>query len=163
MEFEGVCHRAEAILNGVFSTDPDLMPGSGPWSEQPNKRSNIRELSKLFFEALQFVNSEVQDTIDYHLSEEEFKGKISKWDERTSTSPGTNMHLGHLKAYWARHSLVERKRRRKGTGVCKTVHTGGTPDSAQLCSEIRILFRLMENGGQHHAGKGTGKPKKSID
>jgi hypothetical protein len=36
----------------------------------------------------------------------EYKGKIKIWDERTSTSPGTNMHLGHLKAYWARHNLV---------------------------------------------------------
>ena len=105
MEFEGVCHRAEAILNGVFSTDPDLCPGVDQGATE--QESNIRELSKLFFEALQFVDSEVQDTIDYHLSEEEFKGKISKWDERTSTSPGTNMHLGHLKAYWARHSLVK--------------------------------------------------------
>jgi hypothetical protein len=38
---------------------------------------------------------------------EEYKGKIQKWDEHTSTSPGSNMHLGHLKAYWARHNFAK--------------------------------------------------------
>jgi hypothetical protein len=38
---------------------------------------------------------------------EEYKGKIMAWGERTSTSPGSNMHLGHLRAYWAHHLLPE--------------------------------------------------------
>ena len=49
----------------------------------------------------------MKDAISYKLSAAEYKGKITNWDERTSTSPGSNMHLGHLKAYWARHLLPE--------------------------------------------------------
>ena len=47
----------------------------------------------------------MKDTIRHSISQEEYEGKIKAWDERTSTSPGTNMHLGHLKAYFARHTL----------------------------------------------------------
>jgi hypothetical protein len=39
----------------------------------------------------------VKDKVSYELTTTEYKGKIQKWDERTSTSPGNNMHLGHLK------------------------------------------------------------------
>jgi hypothetical protein len=49
----------------------------------------------------------VEDHIQSTMTLEEYKGKIQVWDERTSTSPGTNMHLGHLKAYWARHNLTK--------------------------------------------------------
>jgi hypothetical protein len=31
--------------------------------------------------------------------------KLKTWDERTSTSPMTNVHLGHGKSYYADHSL----------------------------------------------------------
>ena len=41
------------------------------------------------------------------LSPEEYKGKLKVWDEGTSTSPTSNMHLGHLQAYWAEHTLPE--------------------------------------------------------
>ena len=48
----------------------------------------------------------MKDQIKHTITLEEYEGKIKSWDERTSTSPGTNMHLGHLKAYWARHNLA---------------------------------------------------------
>ena len=38
---------------------------------------------------------------------EEYRGKLKVWDEGTLTSPTSHMHLGHLKAYWAEHMLVE--------------------------------------------------------
>ena len=47
------------------------------------------------------------DIIPPKLTEAEYKGKIKAWDEATSTSPTSNMHLGHLKAYWAEHTLPE--------------------------------------------------------
>ena len=100
MEFTGACHRAEAMLDGTFveSLEP---PG-----DMTARESIMWELSKIFFEACQYVRTSVKDAIKYTISQDEYEGKIKSWDERTSTSPGTNMHLGHLKAYWARHSLV---------------------------------------------------------
>ena len=89
MEFTATCKRAEAILNGTFPTD------------------NLDELTKIFLEALKFVSDDDIDAIPPDLSSEEFLGKIKAWKESTSTSPGTNMHLGHMKAYVAKHDLLE--------------------------------------------------------
>ena len=100
MEFTGACHRAEAMLDGTFTDSLD------PPENMDEREHNMWELSKIFFEACQYVKSSVKDTIQHYISPEEYKGKIKAWDERTSTSPGTNMHLGHLKAYWARHTLA---------------------------------------------------------
>jgi hypothetical protein len=69
--------------------------------------SRINELTKLFFEVCQYVEQNVEDRIPFELTEEEYKGKIMSWKERTSTSPGSNMHLGHLRAYWCQHLLKE--------------------------------------------------------
>ena len=44
------------------------------------------------------------DEIKSELTLEEFQGKIKAWDERTTTSP-SGVHLGHLKSYFAPHSL----------------------------------------------------------
>ena len=38
------------------------------------------------------------------LTEEQFDGKLKSWNKRTSTSP-SGVHLGHLKSYYAAHSL----------------------------------------------------------
>ena len=63
------------------------------------------DLSKIFIEACQYVQTSVKDKINHYISQEEYEGKIKAWDKQTSTSPGTNMQLGHLKAYWARLTL----------------------------------------------------------
>jgi hypothetical protein len=102
MLFTGSCHIAEAILKGNFTSDEELFP---PMSEEGYP--HLRELTKIFLEACKFIEETVKDKISHILTAAEYKGKIQKWDERTSTSPGSNMHLGHLKAYWARHLLPE--------------------------------------------------------
>ena len=100
MEFTGACHRAEAMLNGTFVDSLE------PPNNMDEREQNMWELSKIFLEACQYVNTSVKDKIQHFISQEEYEGKIKAWDERTSTSPGTNMHLGHLKAYWARHTFL---------------------------------------------------------
>ena len=62
-------------------------------------------LVQLLLDSLQYTSR--PDFISEQLTEEEYKGKIKAWNESTSTSPTTNMHLGHLKAYWADHTLPE--------------------------------------------------------
>ena len=99
MEFTGASWRAEAMLNGTFADNLD------PPEFANEREKHLWELSKIFLEACQYVKTSVKDTIQHNLSQEEYEGKIKAWDERTSTSPGTDMHLGHLKAYWARHTL----------------------------------------------------------
>ena len=47
------------------------------------------------------------DVIPAEITAEEYRGKLKFWDENASTSPTTDMHLGHLKAYWAKHTLPE--------------------------------------------------------
>ena len=100
MEFTGACHRAEAMLDGTFVDNLE------PPTEMTERECILWELSTIFLEACQYVKTSVKDTITHTISQEEYEGKIKSWDERTSTSPGTNMHLGHLKAYWARHTLT---------------------------------------------------------
>jgi hypothetical protein len=46
-----------------------------------------------------------KEAIKGSLTEEAFLGKIQAWDERTSTSPMTTVHLGHGKVYYANHDL----------------------------------------------------------
>jgi hypothetical protein len=55
---------------------------------------------------MQYIK-ESQEVISYEMTEEEFVGKLKSWDKRTSTSPITNVHLGHGKAYYADHDLKE--------------------------------------------------------
>jgi hypothetical protein len=65
--------------------------------------TDLDALSLLFMEAMQYKTT--RDLISSTLSLSEYKGKLKIWDERTSTSPSSNMHLGHLKAYWEDHTL----------------------------------------------------------
>ena len=84
MDFEGTCHKAEAILNGTLDT------------------SDMNVTTQWVMAQLQFLAGS-QDAVDWELSEHEFIGKIKSWDERTSTSPATGVHLGHAKAYCSEH------------------------------------------------------------
>ena len=90
MDFTGTCHRAEQILDGTYPME------------------DVDELTKIFLEALQYVSAEDKDFISPKLTSEEYLGKVKVWNERTSTSPGSNQHLGHLKAYTAQHSLEDK-------------------------------------------------------
>ena len=85
MDFEGTCHKAERILTGTADT------------------TDLNAATIWLLDNLQYMTT--PEVVDYHLTEEEFKGKIKAWDERTSTSPASNIHLGHAKAYFARHLL----------------------------------------------------------
>ena len=88
MDFEGTCHKAESILNGTYNTD------------------NMDEATKWLLEHLKYTVGS-KEAIESKLTEGEFQGKIKAWDERTSTSPITGVHLGHAKAYYALTHLQE--------------------------------------------------------
>jgi hypothetical protein len=60
--------------------------------------------TKWIVENLQYVAGS-KEAIKSIITEEEFLGKIKVWDKRTSTSPMTNVHLGHGKVYYAEHNL----------------------------------------------------------
>jgi hypothetical protein len=85
MEFTGVSEMADAILDGTFIT-PEEVP----------------QVVKFLIEHLKARSEEAVDPI---IADEQMEGKIKSWDERTSSSPLTNFHLGHGKAYYARHDL----------------------------------------------------------
>jgi hypothetical protein len=99
MLFEGACHRAEALLEGTFTADESLFP------QEVADPTSLLHLMKIFMDACKYVHPDIKNEISGDLSLEEYKGKIKAWDKRTSTSPGSNMHLGHLKVYWAHHLL----------------------------------------------------------
>ena len=69
------------------------------------QRNTVKELTQALVDS--FCYATKPDTIPAELTQEEYRGKLKAWDESTSTSPTTNMHLGHLKAYWAEHTLQE--------------------------------------------------------
>ena len=83
-------------------TDTQDTPGSQPLHLQ---RDQLPEIVQLLIDSLRYKTT--PDGIAPEITEGEYKGKIKAWDERTSTSPTSNMHLGHLKAYWAEHTLPE--------------------------------------------------------
>jgi hypothetical protein len=88
MDFDACCEKAEAILTGTYNTQA------------------LDPTTKWIVESMQYIK-ESQEAISYEMIEEEFLGKLKAWDERTSTSPITNVHLGHGKAYYADHDLKE--------------------------------------------------------
>ena len=83
----------------------------------------IDPITRIFLEALQYVSKE--DAITPQLTLSEYKGKIKVWDERTTTSPTSNMHLGHLKAYWADHTLEPESQAAKDLEECWEEILGG--------------------------------------
>ena len=86
MDFEGCCRKAEEILTGEYDT------------------TNLDETAKWIVDNLRYVVGS-KEAITSELTSEELLGKLKAWDERTSTSPKTNVHLGHGKAYYAAHDL----------------------------------------------------------
>jgi hypothetical protein len=88
MDFEACCSKAEAILTGTYETD-GLDPAA-TW----------------IINNMKYIAGS-QEAISHEITEEEFLGKLRVWDERTTTSPITNVHLGHGKAYYADHNLIE--------------------------------------------------------
>ena len=86
MDFDAACDKADQILTGTFDAS-ELDPMT-------------EDLLKSFQHA---VDGEV--TVDATITVEDFLAKIKVWDERTSTSPLTDVHLGHAKAYIAKTDL----------------------------------------------------------
>ena len=72
------------------------------------QRSDLPELVGDLLDSFKYKTS--PDAIRPNITETEYKAKLKVWDERTSTSPFSNMHLGHLKAYWAEHTLPEQSK-----------------------------------------------------
>ena len=90
---------------GSISTDENDShdhPANGP---QHIQRDSVSERVQMLLDSFQYVTK--PDSIPADLTIEEYKGKLKAWNESTSTSPTTNMHLGHLRAYWAEHTLEE--------------------------------------------------------
>jgi hypothetical protein len=77
-DFTGVGERAEAILNATYDPDPQLSPQA-----------------KKLVEFLAYASPLSADKIPWEVTPAEFQGKIVNWDERRSTSPTSNVHLGH--------------------------------------------------------------------
>ena len=84
------------------NTDTQDNPGHQPLHIQQHE---VHNLTQLLLACLQYISP--PDVISASISKEEYKGKLKAWDESTSTSPTTNMHLGHLRAYWAEHTYLE--------------------------------------------------------
>ncbi len=87
MHFDAACDRAEAILTGTLDT------------------SELDEMTTALLESFKHM-LDGRVAVEPTLSEGEFLGKIKAWNERTSTSPHTNVHLGHAKAYIAQTTLA---------------------------------------------------------
>ena len=118
MKFSATCPVADAILEGTYLSDTlshsSAIPSAPKWQQwNQNQRSSAPptntsraqsnpELLQNLLDSLQYKSP--PDAIPYYISEEEYKGKLNAWDERTSTSPTSNMHLGHLHADWAEHT-----------------------------------------------------------
>ena len=86
MKFSATCEMANSMLQGRFDT------------------------SQLNNPALEWIVDnwtyvEGMKGVDYKMTVEDFKGKLKSWPERTSTSPISNIHLGHGKAYIAHHDV----------------------------------------------------------
>ena len=82
--FQAADAMAEEILNGNFVPD-------GPVSPQAQR----------FLHFLVYDDPMHREAIPWEVTEAEFQGKVKAWNERTSSSPKTGIHLGHAKAYFA--------------------------------------------------------------
>ena len=135
MDFTATCARADAILEGRYlqptrvyhATDSDsptpclnqgesLNLSQNPHDETDTpegphhpplhlQRDEVPDLVQLLIDSFKYTTK--PDEVPPEITQEEYRGKVKAWDERTSTSPTSNMHLGHLKAYWAEHTLDE--------------------------------------------------------
>ena len=82
MLFTAACEKAEQILTGTFDS------------------SQMDELTAALLDCFSYAPG-AGPAVEANLTLEDFLGKIKVWMERTSTSPITNVHLGHAKAYLA--------------------------------------------------------------
>jgi len=87
MDFDGCDAKAEAILSGTYDTS-ELSTEAERW----------------VVDSLRYIVGS-KEAVSSEITAEEILGKLKAWDERTSTSPISNVHLGHGKAYYAAHDL----------------------------------------------------------
>ena len=87
MAFEASCHRAEQILTG------SLPPGQ------------LDDMTQALLDCFAYVGGP-EPAVEATMTRDDLLGKIKAWHERTSTSPVTNVHLGHAKAYIARSGFL---------------------------------------------------------
>ena len=81
-------------------TETVATPGHPPLHLQ---RETLPNLVQLLIDS--FCYTTAPNVVTPEITEKEYKAKLKAWDETTSTSSTSNMHLGHLKAYWANHTL----------------------------------------------------------
>ena len=82
MLFTAACDKAEQILTGTFDT------------------TGLDDLTATLLDCFSYTPG-ANPAVEAHMEVDDFLGKIKVWLERTSTSPMTNVHLGHAKAYIA--------------------------------------------------------------
>ena len=101
-------------LEPLSAHDPSDTPSSDdetdsqeppPHHPQHLLRHHLPDLAQLLVDSLRLTTT--PDVIAPEITAEEYRAKLKVWNECTSTSPTSNMHLGHLKAYWAEHTLQE--------------------------------------------------------
>ena len=67
-EFTGACHQVEAMLDRTFVDSLEPL-------DSMTKREHIMwDLSKIFFEACQYVKKLVKDKIKHTISQDEYEG-----------------------------------------------------------------------------------------
>ena len=69
------------------------------------QKDEVPDLLQMLVDSFRYTTT--PDVIPAELTPEKYHGKLKVWDKKTSTSPTTDMHLGHLKAYWAEHTLLD--------------------------------------------------------
>ena len=87
MDFAAADERANQILSGTYDC------------------TELDDMTTALIECLQSVVGG-QPVVSSTLVKDELLGKIKAWNERTSTSPLTGVHLGHAKAYIADTNLA---------------------------------------------------------
>ena len=165
MKFTAACHCTEAILYGTYLQDTPItnsttantrslttvLPKFAHYSNHDTQDNNPHEplhlqqeetppLVQLLLDSLQYASS--PDAITPDLTEAEYKAKIRAWDEATSTSPTSNMHIGHLKAYWMDHTLSTLS---KEADDLKNTH------QKNLAGHLTLLNYALQYGSLYHA------------
>ena len=91
MLFSAGCEMAEQILTGTFDT------------------SHLDDTTAALLECFTHALG-TEPAVSATLSEDDLLGKIKVWNEKTSTSPKTNVHLGHAKAYIAKPTCTRKQK-----------------------------------------------------
>lgn len=96
-DFRQMPLKLDTNFSADTATADDILEGG----EDPYKESQLRWSTAML---LQHCKRDPVDNITTTLTDKQFDGKLKSWNERTSTSP-SGLHLGHLKSYYAKHSL----------------------------------------------------------